>query len=237
VSDATAQNAAALAAMPRAADLPDPADALGATDVIEPDHPLVAGTAARVAEGATTREEIARRLFEWVRDEVAYDMAPDLPGREAWRASATLERGFGFCQQKAVVLASLLRARGIPAGIAFQDVHDAKIPARYADHFGGRRLVLHGLTALNLDGVWLRVDATLPRVLCERKGYRLVDFASERDCLLPRTDIEGSPHFTLIGDFGIWPDLPHEGVEAVLGLDYLHDPDYRSFVRRHGPPA
>ena len=59
-----------------------------------------------------------RLLFDHVRDEVAYEMAPRFDeGRDEWKASATLERGYGFCQQKAVALAALLRARGIPAGI------------------------------------------------------------------------------------------------------------------------
>ena len=64
-----------------------------------------------------------RLLFEYVRDEVAYEMAPRFDeGRDEWKASATLERGYGFCQQKAVALAALLRARGIPAGIVVQDL-------------------------------------------------------------------------------------------------------------------
>jgi transglutaminase-like putative cysteine protease len=219
------------------AGLPNPEDALGSTDVIEPEHPLVAETAERVAGSASEPAEAARRLFGWVRDEVGYDMAPELGGRADWRAGATLERGFGFCQQKAVALASLLRARGIPAGVCFQDVLDHKIPERYAAFIGSQRLTFHGLTALYADGAWWRVDATLPRSLCERKDYRLVEYEARRDYVLPATDLAGRPHFTLIQDFGISADLPERVCKTTLGFDYLHDPGYRAFVHRNGPPA
>jgi transglutaminase-like putative cysteine protease len=215
----------------------DPGAALGDTDVIEPGHPLVAATAERVAGSASDPAEITRRLFDWVRDELPYDMAPLLGSRADWRASATLERGHGFCQQKAIVLASLLRARGIPAALCFQDLHDHKIPERYAEFLGGRRLEVHGLTAVHADGHWWRIDATLPRSLCERKGYRLVEYEPRRDCLLPATDLQGEPHFTLIRDLGMSADLPEAISERTLELDYLQDPEYRAFVHRHGPPA
>jgi len=227
VSDAPLENGA----------LPDPAAALGDTDVIEPGHPLVAATAERVAGSATDPDEVTRRLFDWVRDELPYDMAPALESRADWRASATLERGHGFCQQKAVVLASLLRSRGIPAALAFQDLHDHKIPERYAEFLGGQRLEVHGLTAVHAHGRWQRIDATLPSSLCERKDYRLVRYEPRRDCVLPATDRRGEPHFTLIRDLGVAADLPAAISERTLGLQYLHDPEYRAFVHRGGPPA
>ena len=48
--------------------------------------------------------------------------------------------GSGFCQQKAVLLASLLRSRGIPAGIVLQDLLDHKIPPHYVEFLGSQRL-------------------------------------------------------------------------------------------------
>jgi len=63
-------------------------------------------------------------------------MAPRFDeGRDEWKASATLERGHGFCQQKAVALAALLRARGIPTEVAPRaDKYGRQI--RYADRRG-----------------------------------------------------------------------------------------------------
>jgi transglutaminase-like putative cysteine protease len=214
---------------------PAPETALGATELMDADAPLVRETAARVA-GAAEGAEAARRLFEYVRDEIAYEMAPDFAGgRSVWKASETLGRGYGFCQQKAIALAALLRVKEIPAGIVVQDLQDHKIPPHYVEFIGSQRLEVHGLTCAFVDGRWIRLDATLPRALCEKKRYRLVEFDGSRDAVLPETDLDGEPHFDVVDELGTWPDLPDEIVERTLGFEWLQRPEYRKMARRHGP--
>lgn len=214
---------------------PAPEAALGATELIDADAPLVRETAERVA-GDAEGVEAVRRLFEHVRDRIAYEMAPDFEdGRLAWKASATLERGYGFCQQKAVALAALLRAREIPAGIVVQDLQDHKIPPHYVEFIGSQRIEVHGLTCVYVNGRWMRLDATLPRALCEKKGYRLVEFDGSGDAVLPATDVDGEPHFDILAELGTWADMPDEVVERTLAFDYLGRPEYARMARRHGP--
>jgi len=212
---------------------PRPEDAVGSTDVIEADASAVRALADRVA-GDAAETAAARLLFDWVRDEITYDMAPDVEGREDWKATATLERSRGFCQQKAVLLAALLRSRGIPAGVVLQDLLDHKIPPHYVEFLGSQRLELHGLTCAFLDGRWVRLDATLPRSFVERKRYRLVEFDGSHDAVLAETDLDGEPHFEVLEELGTWPDLSDEIVEEVLGLDWLHSDEYKRLVRRRG---
>lgn len=220
--------------MSRTATYPRPEEARGATDVIEADAPAIRELADRIA-GSTEGAEAARLLFDWVRDEIGYDMAPEIQGREDWCATATLERGRGFCQQKAVLLAALLRARDIPAGVVLQDLLDHKIPPPYVALIGSQRLELHGLTCAFLDGRWVRLDPTLPRPFVERKRYRLVEFDGEGDAVLGETDLDGEPHFEVLEELGTWPDLPDEVVEQVLGLEWLHSDEYKRVARRQGP--
>ncbi|MGH9245411.1 MAG: transglutaminase-like domain-containing protein [Acidimicrobiales bacterium] len=211
-----------------------PTHALAPTDVIDSDHPLVRDTATRVVNGGTGAEAAAA-VFDFARDEVRYDMAPMLSSRHDWSASATLERGYGFCQQKAVVLAALLRAVGIPALFAAEDLLDYKIPPAYVEYLGGQVLPYHGFTVAFTDGEWLQLDASLDRALCERKDYRVVEFTPGRDCILPATDRAGRPHFEHLGQRGVWVDLPDEVVAAMLALDYLHTDSWRELGRRTGP--
>lgn len=213
---------------------PKPADALGATDVIEADAPAVRELADRLA-GDAEGAEAARLLFDWVRDQIDYDMAPEIESRDDWRATETLERGAGFCQQKAVLLAALLRAREIPAGVVLQDLLDHKIPPHYVAFIGSQRLEMHGLTCAFLDGRWVRLDATLPRSFVERKRYRLVEFDGRHDAVLAETDMDGEPHFEILEELGAWPDIPDEIVERALGLAWLHSDEYKRVARRKGP--
>jgi hypothetical protein len=220
--------------MTTATGYPVPEESVGATDVIEADAPAIRALADRVAGGAGEAES-ARLLFDWVRDEIGYDMAPDVERRADWKATETLERGRGFCQQKAVLLAALLRARGIPAGVVLQDLLDHKIPPHYVEFIGSQRLEVHGLTCAFLGGRWVRLDATLPRSFVEKKRYRLVEFDGEHDAVLAETDADGNPHFEILEELGTWPDMPDEIVEYVLGLDWLHSDAYKTIVRRKGP--
>lgn len=213
---------------------PDPEAALGATDVIEADDPAIREAAERVG-GDATGPQLVRRLFEWVRDDVKYEMSPEVHSRDDWKATGTLERGYGFCQQKAVLLASLLRARGVPAGIVVQDLLDHKIPQHYVDFIGHQRLEAHGLVCAHVDGEWVLLDATLPRRLCEKKEYRLAEYDGTGDAVLPATDIHGEPHFEIVEEMGVWADMPQEIVDLTVGLDYLHSPEYKKMARRHGP--
>ena len=212
---------------------PQPEAAVGSTDVIQADAPSIRALADRVA-GDAEGAEAARLLFDWVRDEIRYDMAPDVESRDSWCATATLDRGAGFCQQKAILLAALLRARGIPAGIVVQDLLDHKIPESYVAFIGSQRLEVHGLTCAYLDGRWVRLDATLPRSFTDKKRYRLVEFDGEHDAVFSSTDLDGNPHIDVLEELGTFPDLPDDLVHYVLELDWLHSEEYKQLVRRKG---
>lgn len=197
----------------------DPADCLSPTDVIDSDHPLVRETALRVTAGLTDEFERAQALFHFVRDTLTYNFAPSLPNRGAWRASTTLRRGDGFCQQKAVALAALARAAEIPSQIAFQHIRDIKLlNTRFASLLPDGLLAFHGLTVLWLNGAWRFADATLDRALVTRRGYRLVELCPDGDALLPATDLEGRPHFEFLQTFGPFPDLPYEISDRFVAL-------------------
>lgn len=187
------------------------------TDVIDSDDDLVQSTAREIVQGCDDPVEKARRLFYFVRDEIEYNFAPLLRSRQDWKASLTLKRGDGFCQQKAVLYAALARAVGVPAQIAFQHLKDHKlIGTRYEPYMPGGVLPFHGLTVLYIGGEWLWEDATLDAGLCNRRGYRLVEFSPEEDALLPATDLKGRPHFEFLGSFGPYPNLPKEVSDAFI---------------------
>lgn len=214
---------------------PDPTTFLGATDVIDSDSAVIRSLAHELACDAVDEPGSVKAIFDWVRDEIRYDMGPMLSDRRDWTASVTVRRGYGFCQQKAVLLAALLRARGTPAGIAVELLLDHKIPPHFAAHMGGQEIPLHGYTTVFVDGRWQRIDSTLDRMLCQRNGYRLVEYAAGADQLLPSTDLAGEPHFDHLGELGQWADVPDQVVSATLELPYLHDPSFLQMATRNGP--
>jgi transglutaminase-like putative cysteine protease len=110
---------------------------LASSEFIDWRHPEVSAIAAELAEGCLDKLQVAKRCFEFVRDEI----------RHSWdfqtspvtcRASDVLHHRTGYCYAKSHLLAALLRANGIPTGLCYQ---------RLAVGDQGPPYCLHGLNA------------------------------------------------------------------------------------------
>ncbi len=123
---------------------------LAHTTWIDGDHPDVAAQAAALAHGAASLEQVAQRCFEFVRDTIRHSV--DYQSNPVTcRASDVLRHGTGYCYAKSHLLAALLRANGIPAGLCYQ---------RLAVGTEGPPYCLHGLNAVWLEPYgWYRIDA------------------------------------------------------------------------------
>jgi len=123
---------------------------LRATEIIDWDTPSVRSKALELAKGRSSDLEIARRCFEWVRDNVQHS-SDYKRNPVTCTASEVLAAGTGYCYAKSHLLAALLRANGIPAGFCYQRLSIDDQGASYS---------LHGLNAIYLAEVgWYRVDS------------------------------------------------------------------------------
>jgi transglutaminase-like putative cysteine protease len=194
----------------------NPASSLRPTFCIDSDAKIIREKAAQLTAGLSEARSKARKLFDYVRDEIRYNFGPAVYESSHFKASHTLELGNGFCMQKAALYAALCRASGIPARIGFQHLIDYKIVGAFYDLLGGNELPNHGMNGIYLDGRWVAVDATLNRTLCEKKNYRLVEFDGRHDALLPRTDRDGQPHFTIRKQKKFYNDTPQFAMQRFL---------------------
>jgi transglutaminase-like putative cysteine protease len=123
---------------------------LAASTYIDFEQPEVRATARRLAGNAASELDVARACFEFVRDEIRHSVDFRL-NPVTCKASDALRHGTGYCYAKSHLLAALLRANGIPAGLCYQ---------RLSVGTGGAPYCLHGLNAVYLkDFGWYRVDA------------------------------------------------------------------------------
>jgi transglutaminase-like putative cysteine protease len=123
---------------------------LEATDVIDWHHAEVQVLAKVLTQGVSDPQEIPKRCFEWVRDEIKHSSDFRL-NPVTCSASQVLQARTGFCYAKSHLLAALLRANGIPAGFCYQ---------RLSIDGEGPPFCLHGLNAIHLPEIgWYRVDA------------------------------------------------------------------------------
>jgi len=123
---------------------------LAASTYIDFDAPEVRATARRLAENAASELDVVRACFEFVRDEIRHSSDFQL-NPVTCKASDVLRHGTGYCYAKSHLLAALLRANGIPAGLCYQRLSVGTSGAPYC---------LHGLNAVYLkDFGWYRIDA------------------------------------------------------------------------------
>ena len=122
---------------------------LTANEAIDSDHPAVVRKAKELAEGLSDAQVISKKCFEFVRDEI--DHSGDIQAEvTTFRASEVLAHKTGWCYAKSHLLAALLRANKIPAGLCYQRLSQGESGAPYC---------LHGLNAIFLkDHGWYRVD-------------------------------------------------------------------------------
>lgn len=165
---------------------------LTASRYIDWQHPAVLQKAKAVAAGFTSTEKIAKACFEFVRDEIKHSWDYQL-NPVTCRASDTLIHGTGFCYAKSHLLAALLRANDIPAGLCYQRLTIANDQPPFS---------LHGLNAVYLpDYGWYRMDArgNKPGVAAE---------------FCPPQETLAFPH--LMDEEGMFPEIYTEPWEVIV---------------------
>jgi len=105
--------------------------------------------------------EKAKSLFYFVRDRIKYDIYVPKHLPEYFQASNVLSRGTGYCVHKAVLLAALARAAGIPARLRFARIRNNLLPKKTLSWLGTNVLPFHGYAELYVDGKWVKSTPAL----------------------------------------------------------------------------
>ena len=119
------------------------------SEYIDSHHPDILAKAKSLANGYGCEIDIANACFKFVRDEIKHSWDYQLDPVTSI-ASDVLHYGTGYCYAKSHLLAALLRANNIPAGLCYQRLTISDEPP----------FCLHGLNAVYLQNYgWYRIDA------------------------------------------------------------------------------
>lgn len=119
-------------------------------EIIDWQHPDILAKAKELATDCDNEDAIIKNCFEFIRDAIQH--SSDYQRDEVTcKASDVLLIGTGWCYAKSHLLAALLRANGIPAGLCYQRLTIDGDKGPYC---------LHGLNAVYRKGQgWYRMDA------------------------------------------------------------------------------
>ncbi len=191
------------------------------TKFIDFDTPAVRRFAEDRAAAGATEIEKAIALYYAVRDEVRYDPYSFSLEAETYPASVTLANGYGFCVPKAILLAALARAIGIPAAVGFADVRNHLSSEKLRAVMNGNdEFVWHGYTGLYLEDRWVKATPTFDRVLCEKFGVKTLEFDGRTDAMMHPFDSAGKKHMEYTADHGLFADFPSERAFAIYRATY-----------------
>jgi transglutaminase-like putative cysteine protease len=201
-------------------DFPAPEECLEPTPFMDSDHPAIAELAAELAGSQISDRDKAVKLYYWVRDAIRYNpygMALNVAGL---CASTTLENRQGWCVPKALLLAALCRARGIPAGLGLADVRNHLSTERMRESMETDVFYYHGYTSIYLDGAWVKATPAFNLELCEKFGLKPLEFDGVEDSLYHEFDVAGNRHMEYLNDHGTYADLPLDEMLEAFALHY-----------------
>ncbi len=186
--------------------------------------------ASELTQGQANALEKAKLLFYFVRDEIKYN--PYVPRHlpEHFRASHTLAQGEGFCIQKAVLLAALARAVGIPARLGFAVIRNNLLSEKIAALLRTNIITDHGYAELYLEGKWVKATPAFDLEMCQKNGIIPVEFDGRHDAKFHLYNREGKLHIEYLFDRGTFDDVPLEKVQKWFLL--ATKPEVRENVLR-----
>jgi transglutaminase-like putative cysteine protease len=183
-------------------------DALKPTATIESDQRTVVSFAKSHAGDGDDPREQAVKLYYAVRDGIRYDpyaLVLTIPGLQA---SRTLELGRAWCVPKAILLAAVCRAVGIPARLGFADVRNHLSTERMRQTMKTDVFYWHGYTAIELGGKWVKATPAFNIELCEKFRIKPLEFDGCEDSIYHPFDLDGRQHMEYLRFHGEFDDLP-----------------------------
>ena len=187
---------------------------------IDSDEPSIKKKTLELTRGKQADTEKAKAAFYFVRDSIKYNPYGGIAPLEEYKASATLKRGNGYCVQKAILLAAIARAAGIPTRLGFVNVRNHLLPQDILDGLNGDNVMkYHGYALLYLNGKWLKATPSFDIELCQEHKFIPVEFDGTQDAIFHRYNQEGKLHMEYVHNHGIYDEVPWK--EILASRDWL----------------
>lgn len=192
------------------------------TPFIDSDSPPVREHAATLTGRAGSDIEKAVRIFYGVRDGVRYNPYRLSAARDDYIASFVLRQGEGFCVQKAILLAALSRASGVPCRLRFATVRNHLVTKRLRELMKTDLFVFHGYNEFFLGEKWVKATPAFNFSLCEKFGVLPLEFDGRADSILHPFDAGGRRHMEYVHDYGSFDDFPFQQMIGEFRKYYPH---------------
>lgn len=189
---------------------------------INSDSPEVIQFTQKIIGGTTDPVERAVKIYYAVRDGFNYNPYDLDLSSEALKASSLLKRNYGYCVEKACLLAACARVAGIPSRLGFAKVRNHIATEKLEEILKTNVLVFHGFTELFLEGKWVKATPAFNKSLCEKLKVESLEFDGTKDSIFQSYNKEGGQFMEYLHDYGTFDDVPYELFISELKKHYPH---------------
>lgn len=168
-----------------------------------------------------SKREQAIALYYKVRDMFIYDPY-HLDLRPAGlKSSVILQKKRAWCVEKAIVLATGLRALGIPTKLGYGIVVNHIGTERLSSYLQRHEIVFHGYTSVLIDGKWVKATPAFDRGVCRISKVAPLDWDGKSDAMLQA--YQGEKQFMeYIHIYGEFDDVPIALMNSEMKKYYPH---------------
>ena len=153
-------------------------------------------------------------LYYAVRDQIRYDPYGIVMTVEGLKASTALITGRGWCVSKAILLAALLRYKGIPAALGYADVKNHLSTQKLREAMGTDVFLWHGYTSIWLNEKWVKATPAFNKELCEKFRIMPLEFNGREDSIYHPHNMDGREHMEYINHRGEYRSVPLEKMKS-----------------------
>jgi transglutaminase-like putative cysteine protease len=196
---------------------------------IDSDHEGIIALANSILNADSVQEDStesntvkAIKLYLHVRDAYFYDPYKIDLRDDTLKASHLLTRSYGYCGEKACLLAALGRASGIPSRLAFARVTNHIGTSKLEELLKSNELVFHGTTEFYLNEKWVKCTPAFNSGLCDKLGVEPLDFNGVDDSIFQEFNKGGGKYMEYTHDYGSFADLPKDLMMSELEKFYPH---------------
>lgn len=192
------------------------------TKFVDSDHPSIIELANKLIDKNDSNIEKAVKLYYYVRDTIRYNPYKINLSEQSLKASDVLKRKYGYCVEKANLLAALGRALGIPSRFGFADVKNHLSSPKLIEMLRSEVFAFHGYTELYLDSKWVKATPAFNKELCELMHVSPLEFNGREDSIFHEFDADGKIFMHYLKDHGIFHDIPRDYMIETLASHYPH---------------
>lgn len=193
---------------------------LKATPILEVNHKSTQELIADI-DTSLSKKEQAIALYYKVRDGFVYnpyhlDLRP-----QGLKSSAVMQKSRAWCVEKAIVMATGLRALGIPSKLGYGIVVNHIGVEKLTKMLKRDEIVFHGYVSAYIEGKWIKSTPAFDPLVCQLSGVDPLGWDGENDALFQEFQ-DGHKFMEYIHFYGEFPDVPVELMNAEMEKYYPH---------------